>query len=245
MSSSNASLWVYLRHDITLTVKSIEKVDLVNRGIFTFKLKPAIYSMNRLNLTGNIIFACLPNISISSMSLSNGLLIVNVDFFEDLEGRDANVTLLLQNSSFLQPSATTSFSMLSNGVKLLFTKDQAKMLMCRESVEALSLAIVVLFVLSCLVHKTIGVELIHSYQVIYLVHLLNGDYTQLYSFLRFFSFSAFDFLMVTNNLSGIASAHTQIPFGSANLELSLTLIMGTSVISLFIFMTLYILWNIR
>lgn len=83
--------------------------------------------------------------------------------------------------------------MISNGMKLIITKDQAKILMCKQSIEIVSLVIVILFVISSLTHKMIGVEMIHSYQVIYLVHLLNGDYTQIYSVLRFFSFSAFDF----------------------------------------------------
>lgn len=103
--------------------------------------------------------------------------------------------------------------MISNGMKLIITKDHTKMLMCKESIEIISLVIIILFVLSSLTHKMIGVEMIHSYQVIYLVHLLNGDYTQLYSLLRFFSYSAFDFLMIKDNLSTIVSVHTQISFG--------------------------------
>lgn len=135
--------------------------------------------------------------------------------------------------------------MTSNGVKLVLTKDRAKMLMCKVSIEAISLVTVILFFLASLTHKMTGVEMIHSFQVIYLVHLLNSDYTQLYSLLRLFSFSAFDLLMVKDNLSGIASAHTKIAFGEANLELSITLIVGVSVASLFVFMVLSLLWSIR
>lgn len=94
-ASSNASVCAYLKQDITLSLKRVEKADLANQGVFTFQLSPVIYSMNRLNLSRDLSFACLPNTTISSMSLSNGLLVVRVDFSEDLEGRQANVTLLL------------------------------------------------------------------------------------------------------------------------------------------------------
>lgn len=135
--------------------------------------------------------------------------------------------------------------MVSNGVKLLVTKDTAKLLACKESIEAISLAAVTLFWLASLTHKMAGVEMLHSFQVIYLVHLLNEDYTQLYSLLRFLSFSAFDFLMPKDSLSAIASAHTKVAFGEANLQLSVTLIVAGSAASLFLFTLLSIVWSCR
>lgn len=47
--------------------------------------------------------------------------------------------------------------MSSNGMKLLVTKDKVKMLMCKESIEIVSLVIVIIFFLASLTHKMIGV----------------------------------------------------------------------------------------
>ena len=41
----------------------------------------------------------------------------------------------------------------------------------------LSISALVVFALSLFVHKMIGVELLISFQVVYLIHLVNNNYT--------------------------------------------------------------------
>ena len=65
--------------------------------------------------------------------------------------------------------------MVSNGSKLIVNPDIDLLAMCKSILKGLSILAIVVFFVSILVHKMIGVELIHPLQVIYIIHLTTND----------------------------------------------------------------------
>jgi hypothetical protein len=59
--------------------------------------------------------------------------------------------------------------------------------------SALSIAAIIVFIGSLFIHKMIGVELIHSFQIIYITHLANNNYTEPYGMLKYLHLSAWNF----------------------------------------------------
>jgi hypothetical protein len=132
------------------------------------------------------------------------------------------------NNYFSQKTVSLAFSMVSNGAKLIIVKDWSQFLSFKDAVCGLSLTILALFFVSLFVHKMIGVELIHTYQVVYLVHLVNPNYTPHYSLLRWFALTVFDFLSPSNGYTNIGSISSHAEFDEANMLFSLYIIVGFS-----------------
>jgi hypothetical protein len=137
------------------------------------------------------------------------------------------VTLGFKNY-FSQKTVSLAFSMVSNGTKLIIVKDLSQFLSFKNAVCGLSLTILALFFISLFVHKMIGVELIHTYQVVYLVHLINPNYTPHYSLLRWFALTVFDLLSASNGYTNINSISSHAEFDETNMLFSLYIIVGLS-----------------
>jgi hypothetical protein len=118
--------------------------------------------------------------------------------------------------------------MVSNGTKLIIVKNLSQFLYFKDAVCGLSLTILALFFISLFVHKMIGVELIHTYQIVYLVHLVNPNYSPHYGLLRWFALTVFDFLSPSNGYINIGSISSHAEFDEANMLFSLYIIVGLS-----------------
>lgn len=100
-SETSPSICKYYGRKIKLSVSKIKKLQMVNQGIFQFKISPVINALAYQNLNQTIVFSCQQSIKKAKALYSNGILKVYIDYFEDLEGRSANMTLLL-NSTYFQ-----------------------------------------------------------------------------------------------------------------------------------------------
>jgi hypothetical protein len=85
----------------------------------------------------------------------------------------------------------------------------------------------------------IGIELLHSYQIIYFFHLINRSYTQTYGLLRWFILTAFDFMNIINGFANIPSSQQQLFFNSSNQEFTLEIIV---LVSLFLLVIVLLFW---
>jgi hypothetical protein len=102
----------------------------------------------------------------------------------------------------------------SNGIKLMLVNNEHYLNICHNIILGLSLSIMGIYFLSLFFHKMVGVELMHTFQVIYLVHLINNDYTSPYSLLKYFAVITFDFLNQSNNFTNITTASGNITFSN-------------------------------
>lgn len=191
--SLNPSRCIYEKFDITLSVSKISKTDMLNQGIFVMSITPAIGSLAQLNYTKALAFSCNQSISIISASYSNGKVTIVVDFFEDLEGHPAKVFLTLDRNYFLQANAIISFSMEStSGAKLILTSDVSTLALCKMLLTGVSVLVIVVFAASTFLHKMIGIELIFPLQIVYLVHMINSNYSQSFGLLKYFGFTSWN-----------------------------------------------------
>jgi hypothetical protein len=67
--------------------------------------------------------------------------------------------------------------MISNGPKLILSANLGGASKYRYIFLLISISALIVFFCSLLVHKMIGVELIHTFQIIYITHLGNNNYT--------------------------------------------------------------------
>jgi hypothetical protein len=66
--------------------------------------------------------------------------------------------------------------------------------------------------MSSFVEKMVGLELLHTFQVIYFTHFTTNYYTHTYGFLRYLSFSAWNFLGISDGLTHVDSVSHHIEF---------------------------------
>jgi cysteine-rich repeat protein len=67
---SNTSQCTYMKKDISLSLKSIYKSDLLDQGIFTFSLTPYLFNIQRLDFSTHLTFQCSQAISIAFAKIS-------------------------------------------------------------------------------------------------------------------------------------------------------------------------------
>lgn len=146
------------------------------------------------------------------------------------------MTVSLDHDYFTQNTTCLSFQMNSNGVKLIFLRDFSRLETCKKAIFIFSILIMGLFFVSLFSHKMIGVEMFHCFHIIFLVHLKNYNYTEIYSLIRMFTLTAFDFLQVENNFSSFQSQN--IEFNTKNQELTLYSIVGNSSLFALIFIAI-------
>lgn len=91
----------------------------------------------------------------------------------------------------------------SDGQKLLIVASEGLIQRLSFLYGGITLIAWGVFVLSLLTHKMIGVELLHSFQVIYFTHLINNDYTPPFSILAQLANSGLNALFSSNQSSNI------------------------------------------
>jgi hypothetical protein len=182
-----------------------------------------------------VLFTCNSSSSISKITNNRNYLTVYVDYTEDLEGREANLLLLLDVKYLNQSSVALNFTMISNGFKLIIIKNAAELNICKIIFQVFSIIILMIFFLSLFAHKMIGVELIHCFQVIYLVHLINPSYTLPYSLIKYFAPITFNFLYFQNDWTNISSVYNNATFSNENQKFTLEFIFGISFVLLGVF----------
>ena len=163
---------------------------------------------------------------VKEVTYSNGKLVITVDYFEDLESFPANLTILLDQKHFLQDNVSLAFSMTSNGAKLVVFGDLAFLALCKALFSLLSIVFLAAFVGSVFVHKMIGVELLYPVQLVYVLHLIDSDYTQIFGLLKFLaptSWNMFSFSKASSNINSIPS---NVVFSSSGQDFTLYLMTG-------------------
>lgn len=65
-------------------------------------------------------------------------------------------------------------------------------MLCKTLLTGVSVFAIAVFAASTFVHKMIGVELIFPLQIVYLVHLVNSNYSQSFSLLKYFGFASWN-----------------------------------------------------
>lgn len=204
-SSSSPSQCFYVKKDISLSVSRIDRANLDNTGVFTFKLSPANINYRQINLVQSGNFQCSQSNTLVGISLEGNQLTVIVTFHEDLQVNEAVFSISLNTSYFSQTNVSLDFQMISDGAKLILLKDISKLNLIEEGIKILVYIIFGVFFLSFFVHKMIGIQMINSFQVVYLLHLINPSYTAPYSLLKLLFPIVFNFFYYTNNLSNIYS----------------------------------------
>lgn len=221
------STCVYQKFDITLSVAKITKTDLLNQGIFVLSVKPKIGTFSKLNLTNLLTFSCGQTISTRSMTYSNGSITIIIDFYEDLEGNPAHIFMSLDRNYFLQANISLSFSMESTkGAKLILTDDLEILEKCKLLLTIVSVIALAVFAVSTFVHKMIGVELIFPLQIVYLVHMVNRNYSQSFSLLKYLGFASWNLQGISKSTVNIDSAQQNLVFSSGSQQFTLAIVAG-------------------
>lgn len=86
--------------------------------------------------------------------------------------------------------------MISNGAKLILTGDIGLIKLCKMLLTGVSVLAIVVFAASTFVHKMIGVELVFPLQIVYLVHLVNSNYSQPFGLLKYIGFASWNLMSI-------------------------------------------------
>lgn len=231
---------MYSHYDITLSVANIEKTDFENQGIFTFQISPTVNGIADLNFTKAVKFTYNKSGDIKDITYSNGILVITVDYFEDLESFPANLTIILDQKHFLQENVSLVFSMTSNGAKLIVFGDLAFLALCKTLLSGLSVVFLIVFISSLFVHKMIGVELLYPVQAIYVLHLIDSNYTQIFGLLKYLALTSWNlpsFFKVSTNINSIPS---NVVFSGSSQDFTIYLMIGIIFLGAAIFAVLQI-----
>lgn len=118
--------------------------------------------------------------------------------------------------------------MISEGQKLIIINSEGDIQTLNSLFYTLTLIAWSLFFLSLFSHKMIGVELIHSFQIIFFVHLVNSDYTPPFSILAQLANSGLNILFKFDQTSNVQTPFQTLQYGSLNQDVSLYLIILTT-----------------
>jgi hypothetical protein len=130
--------------------------------------------------------------------------------------------------------------MVSNGDKLIIVNDYGKCEILIIFMKVLCFVLLFLFAVGSFTHKMIGVEILHAFQIIFLLQALSNNITPVFGLLRYFSIVAGNFLFLSNYETNIYRSQSDIHYSSANQEFSEAIIVGLSIFfSLCIMPSLY------
>jgi hypothetical protein len=149
--------------------------------VFVLAIQPplSIFSFNKV--ITNATFSCHQSTSYIEWNEQKGQITIYVIYREDLEGNNATVRLNLNPKFAVQSSLSIMFQMISSNMKLIVSNTGSKKDMLDSAIGILSLAALILFILSSIFHRMMGVELLHSFQLIYFVSELSPIQTEVYS----------------------------------------------------------------
>lgn len=135
----------------------------------------------------------------------------------------AILTLSLDSRYFIQPTVFIAFNMTSHGNKLTLSSN---LVFVKNLFLVLSILAILVFASSLFVHKMIGVELILPFQIVYLVHLVNNQYTQEYGLLKYIAYTSWNFLDISEGSTTIATVSSNEPFDISSQSFTLKMMFG-------------------
>ena len=104
--------------------------------------------------------------------------------------------------------------MISNGDKLIVVDDYGKINILINFMTILSFVILFLFVAGSLSHKMIGVEILHSFQLIFLLQALSNNSTPVFGLFKSLSIVSGNFLFMNDmqlNIYSLSCPHITQP----------------------------------
>ena len=132
--------------------------------------------------------------------------------------------------------------MISDGDKLIVVNDYGKIIILINFTTVLSFVVLFLLVIGSLSHKMIGVEILHSFQLIFLLQALSNNSTPVFGLLRYLSIVSGNFLFMNYMQLNIYSSKYAIKYNSTNQDCSEVIIIGASVLLLLV-CSIPIIWK--
>lgn len=112
---------------------------------------------------------------------------------------------------------------------MMFLRNVEKMQLFAKILRYVSLGVVGLFGISLFVHQMIGVEIIVPFQIIYLSHLVENNYTPVFSIFGYLANSAFNFQFYSNQGSIFETKPANLQFSEENREVTNYLLAGVMI----------------
>ena len=132
--------------------------------------------------------------------------------------------------------------MISDGDKLIVANDYGKIIILINFTTVLSFVVLFLFVAGSLSHKMIGVEILHSFQLVFLLQALSNNSTPLFGLFKSLSIVSGNFLFMNDMQLNIYSSKYATRYSPTNQDFSEGLIIGASVLLLLI-CSIPIIWK--
>ena len=117
--------------------------------------------------------------SLNSWNFSNGILQLEVDFNETIEGFPASLTVFLNKNMTLRHSLVLNTSMISNYLQLIYEVSDVRII--KIVYMGFMFLVCSHIILTVFVHKTIGLEELHVYQLIYFIFAFSSKKTLMLS----------------------------------------------------------------
>jgi hypothetical protein len=134
--------------------------------------------------------------------------------------------------------------MVSGGDKLIVVNNYDKIKLLVNFMTILSFVVLLIFIVGSFSHKMIGVEIIHSFQLIFLLQALSNNFTPVFGLLKYLSIVSCNFLFLLNTHINIYYPKYAILYNPLNQDFSQGLILGISIfLLLFIFPPLLWKWK--
>ena len=142
----------------------------------------------------------------------------------------------------VQKPFSIQFSMASQGDKIIVVNDYGKLTLLINVMTILSFVILFLFVAGSLSHKMIGVEILHSFQTIFLLQALSNNSTPVFGLLRYLSIVLGNFLFLSNAQINVYSFKYASQYNPMNQDFAEGIIIG-AIILLFLCCLFPLLWK--
>ena len=142
----------------------------------------------------------------------------------------------------VQKPFSIQFSMASQGDKIIVVNDYGKLTLLINVMTILSFVVLFLFVAGSLSHKMIGVEILHSFQTIFLLQALSNNSTPVFGLLRYLSIVLGNFLFLSNAQINVYSFKYASQYNPMNQDFAEGIIIG-AIILLFLCCLFPLLWK--
>jgi len=119
--------------------------------------------------------------------------------------------------------------MISDGDKLIVVNNYGQIALLINLMIILSFVVLFLFVAGSLSHKMIGVEIIHSFQLIFLLQALSNNFTPVFGLLRNLSIVSGNFLFLLNIKTNIYNSRYAIQYNSNSQDFAEGIIISVAV----------------
>jgi hypothetical protein len=140
---------------ISVSVDNIQRVIGQNQGILLFNVYPALLNINLMNLSYYVSLKCNSNFTIEQISYSDGILKLNVNYTDDMEGDTCNLTMAYNYSIIWSRSSNITFQVKSSNVPLIYSSNSSSYSRFVYIFTIISYCVLAIFVLS-LPSKMVG-----------------------------------------------------------------------------------------